>query len=522
MRRRWRTSSSAAPAAGAFSGAGAAIGLDTGIVLSTGYASGAIGPNTHTAFGAHHSTAGTAALDATAGFDTFDAAVLEFDLTPASSTVALDVVWASEEYPESPGSEYNDSAIVQVGAQRCLLPGSQQISVSGVNGGNELVDPVNPALFLDNEGGTRDTEFDGLTSVIHCTFAVTPGTPTHVLLAVGDSTDGSIDSALFIGGSFVNSAPTADAGPNLAGSEGTPIEIAGVVTDSDGDGLSLHWTLSADGPEDVGTACSIADETAVDTTLTCNDDGVYTLALTADDGFAEPAIDSITVTVGNVAPAPVVSITGVSLAGEVVLAGAEAAVAVAVTDPGGNDTIASCNIDWGDGTTAPATITGDSCTTTHVYADAGLAVISVTAVDDDGGTATDEFVVAVGTKDATVVGAIDDGDGPTAHGLAVVVTDGVAAAIIRSLEGEFVAEIVECTSGGRTATCTAGGTWNGVPGHTATIEITDGDPDHAVVSIHAPNDAVVVAFTVTAARGALFVAVPPRRGPEPPAPPRTP
>ena len=39
---------------------------------------------------------------------TYDAAILEFDVTPAANTIAIRFVFASEEYPEFVGSSYND------------------------------------------------------------------------------------------------------------------------------------------------------------------------------------------------------------------------------------------------------------------------------------------------------------------------------------------------------------------------------------------------------------------------------
>ena len=85
------------------------IGLDEGVIISTGSVFNAIGPNsvqnktTNTLGG---SDAQLAAL--VPGFTIFDAAVLEFDFTPISDTLKLEYVFASEEYPEWVGSSYND------------------------------------------------------------------------------------------------------------------------------------------------------------------------------------------------------------------------------------------------------------------------------------------------------------------------------------------------------------------------------------------------------------------------------
>ena len=81
------------------------------------------------------------------------------------------------------------------------------IIVNGVNCANHNGLPVsinvinkdsNSALFLDNELGTRGTEMDGLTSPLECVAAVTPGALNHVKIAIGDTADGILDTAVFL------------------------------------------------------------------------------------------------------------------------------------------------------------------------------------------------------------------------------------------------------------------------------------------------------------------------------------
>ncbi|NND12847.1 MAG: hypothetical protein HKO10_02695, partial [Acidimicrobiia bacterium] len=95
-----------------------------------------------------------------------------------------------------------------------------------------------------------------------------------------------------------NLPPTVDAGPAQTVALPGGVTLDGTVTD---DGLpnppsafTTEWTASGPG------TVTFADSTAVDTTATFSQDGVYTLTLTADDSGAI-ASDTVTITVD---PAP--------------------------------------------------------------------------------------------------------------------------------------------------------------------------------------------------------------------------
>ena len=96
-------------AGGKFTGGQGIIGFDQGIILSSGGASGVIGPNNSSSFTVSNGTAGDSDLDAiVAPNPTLDAAVLEFDFVPASGTLSFKYVFSSEEYPEFVNSPFND------------------------------------------------------------------------------------------------------------------------------------------------------------------------------------------------------------------------------------------------------------------------------------------------------------------------------------------------------------------------------------------------------------------------------
>ena len=85
-------------AAGTFSGAQVDLGIDSGVVLSTGIAADVQGPNQSDAWSTDFGRPGDADLGLIVGAQTFDAAILEFDVAPAANTLSVRFVFASEEY----------------------------------------------------------------------------------------------------------------------------------------------------------------------------------------------------------------------------------------------------------------------------------------------------------------------------------------------------------------------------------------------------------------------------------------
>jgi PKD domain-containing protein len=188
-----------------------------------------------------------------------------------------------------------------------------------------------------------------------------------------------------------NQPPVVSAGPPVTGDETSAISLGGSATDPDGDPLRISWSASpAAGTTDPGASCTFADPTAPQTTVTCSDEGVYRLTLTADDGVNLPISSSTTVTVNNVGP----SITLTSPPPwQPLQAPAAVSLTAPITDPGANDTH-TCTINWDDGTTETFAQEGN-CNRTHTYTAPGVYTIKVTVTDDDQHSATASGIVVV-------------------------------------------------------------------------------------------------------------------------------
>ncbi len=197
-------------AAGVFSNGNAAgLGIDSGILLSTGKAVDAANPSSFSA-STDNGTPGDTQLSALLPGKppTFDAAALQFNFTlaPGSNSLYFNYAFASEEYPKYVNSKYNDVFALSVdGKNIATVPATNTpVSINTVNGGNPLgTDATNPKFYVNNltDTGTlvsKNIAYDGFT--VPFTAAISDLSPgEHTLkLAIADTSDHVLDSAVFI------------------------------------------------------------------------------------------------------------------------------------------------------------------------------------------------------------------------------------------------------------------------------------------------------------------------------------
>ncbi|MGI6776859.1 MAG: choice-of-anchor L domain-containing protein [Acetivibrionales bacterium] len=141
---------------------------------------------------------------------TNDAAVLEFDFVPEGDVVSFMYVFASDEYNEYV-YKYNDVfGFFLNGENVALIPGTNTpVSINNVNGGNPYggENASYPQYYINNDlddnGGSVNTEMDGLTKVLTVEARVNPNEINHIKLAIADALDSAYDSVVFIkAGSF--------------------------------------------------------------------------------------------------------------------------------------------------------------------------------------------------------------------------------------------------------------------------------------------------------------------------------
>ena len=194
---------------GKYNATGTSLGISEGLLLTTGTINNAIGPNdvgNATAFTPPDSVPdGYTLLDNYTGRTTWEYCEFEFDIIPQGDTITFDFVFASEEYEEWVGSQYNDvfgffisgPGIVGdpgAGGQKniALLPNTTTpVTINDVN------QNLNTAYYENNAGG-QFVQYDGYTKGLYAQAAVQPCETYHLRLVVADCSDKLWDSGVFI------------------------------------------------------------------------------------------------------------------------------------------------------------------------------------------------------------------------------------------------------------------------------------------------------------------------------------
>ena len=218
--------------AGFFTGGLSSIGMDSGIILSTGDVEAAGAPNADDSSSAVASGAGDVpgamdpGLDVEFGVATSDVTSLEFQFRLLDDAdVYFNFVFASEEYNELVGSPGTDSFAVFVdGVNVALVPGvGGPVSRENVNGGNPLGTAAqNPLLYNNNDPNDSglflgQLGYDGFTDVFTASTPLLAG-DHWIRIAVADvgGTDG--DSAVFVqGGTLGTGDPSPVSPPPIVG-----------------------------------------------------------------------------------------------------------------------------------------------------------------------------------------------------------------------------------------------------------------------------------------------------------------
>lgn len=231
---------------GYFKSGNNAIGVESGILLSTGKIAEATGPNnspwTTTSFTPVKSKTrpkGDRDLNRISKSVTYDVCILEFDFIPFNNRIVFSYVFGSEEYPEYVGSRYNDVFGFIVDGEKLhhvnlatvpktLLP----VTVNNINS------KQNKGFYIDNdyfkkvdlkknlpgkEKKKKDKtpysdyyetdkrklrklnkslvdaiQFDGLTTLMTASCYVVPFKKYHMKIAIGDVGDPQYDSGVFL------------------------------------------------------------------------------------------------------------------------------------------------------------------------------------------------------------------------------------------------------------------------------------------------------------------------------------
>lgn len=202
------------------------LGLSTGVILCTGKANIALGPNNDTDATSPTSLPvyGDPDLAMLTTSSVSSKAALEFDFVAVGNTVLFQYVFASEEYPEYANTAYNDVFGIFLSGpgisgpysgnakNMAVIPNtSVPVSINNINNGLTNTGPCeNCAYYVNNGTGTTPSanphvQFDGFTTVLTATSDIILGQTYHVKIAIANVSDNSFDSAVFLkASSFTN------------------------------------------------------------------------------------------------------------------------------------------------------------------------------------------------------------------------------------------------------------------------------------------------------------------------------
>ncbi|MFO7538435.1 MAG: PKD domain-containing protein, partial [Chloroflexota bacterium] len=263
-----------------------------------------------------------------------------------------------------------------------------------VNAGPDQVVVVNSLVQFN--GSASDPDDDPLT--FSWDFGDGNGatgtlTPTHiyqetglytVILIVSD-TDGHVVSDTLQVLVVTEAIFAVDAGPDVAGDEGSPLAFNGVITDTGGGSPYLiEWNFG-----DGNTA-----EGSLSANHAYADNGTYTVTLTVTNSENQVVSDTLLVTVHNVAPT-VTAAADQSLGLNETFSG----VLAAFSDPGWLDTHTAV-IDWGDGTVSVGVVdqAAQTVTGSHTYTTMGVYTVTITVMDNDGGEGSDSLFITTTSR----------------------------------------------------------------------------------------------------------------------------
>ncbi|MBC2697376.1 MAG: PKD domain-containing protein [ANME-2 cluster archaeon] len=232
---------------------------------------------------------------------------------------------------------------------------------------------VNFEWDFNNDGATDETG-------IEVSWTWNDDYAGQVNLTVTDSHGESSTDTTSV--TILNAPPDIEAGNNQTVNEGDTVSFTGNFTDpGTGDTHTIEWNFGDGTPGSTGT---------IEPTHVYVDNGTYTVTLTVTDDDSASTLDTLIVTVNNVAP--VLD----ECADQTVQWGDTITFSRSFTDPG--DDSWTAEIDWGDDSQKEGILSSKIITATHVYSIPGEYICTLTVLDDDGGVGSGNMHVTVTTR----------------------------------------------------------------------------------------------------------------------------
>ena len=216
-----------------------------------------------------------------------------------------------------------------------------------------------------------------------------------VTLTVTDDDGASDDETVNL--TVTNAKPTANGGGPYSVMEGSTIQLNGSGNDpgdNDDAGLTFAWTVDDTGI-DSGGDCTLAGAATATPSVTCSDNGNFTVSLVmSDDDGGSSVASTVNLTVGNANPS--VTLNSPTVGQVFSLLNGPVPVAT-YTDAGSNDTH-QCWIELAGAMNAVAyypSVSGGTCSGSILPPEAGVYTLTVRVRDDDGGVDSKNVMIVV-------------------------------------------------------------------------------------------------------------------------------
>lgn len=226
--------------------------FNDGVVLTTGRAVSAIGPNSSLLEEGTTSWIGDQDLQNAIGENnTINATVLEFDFLPLANKMSFEYIFSSEQYLANPGSNqcnFSDGfafLLREVSPQNnytnlAVVPGTQiPVKITTVRGQTPNCPAANEQYFGGFNGTEHPTNYNGQTAILKAEATVQPNVLYHIKLVIADQGNYKYDSAIFLGGGSFKVEK--DLGPNRLIATGNPLcENESLVVDATLSGTNTY------------------------------------------------------------------------------------------------------------------------------------------------------------------------------------------------------------------------------------------------------------------------------------------
>jgi gliding motility-associated-like protein len=208
----------AAESYGFFDGNASGFPFASGVLLTTGNALSAIGPNTSILSEGSVNWPGDPDLEqALQVNNSINATILEFDFTPLSNQFSFDYIFSSEQYLSNPSANqcnFTDGLVFLLKKANtsdpytnlAVVPNTTiPVKSNTIRGSGTICTAANEQYFDAFNSDQHPTNYNGQTVILKAQSNVDAGETYHIKIVIADQGNNLFDSALFLGAGSFNS-----------------------------------------------------------------------------------------------------------------------------------------------------------------------------------------------------------------------------------------------------------------------------------------------------------------------------